>query len=102
MHKLLFDQNLSYRIIKQIEHLFPNSNHVRALKLDRADDLTVWNYAKEHGFHIVTQDNDFNDISTLYGFPPKIIKIHAGNASTHANIELIQRKIEVIQEFLEN
>ncbi|MBU4017422.1 DUF5615 family PIN-like protein [Patescibacteria group bacterium] len=102
MHKLLFDQNLSYRIIKEIGHLFPNSSHVCLLKLDKADDLTIWNYAKEHGFHIVTQDSDFNDTNILYGYPPKIIRIHTGNTATNTIIELIQKKNEAIQNFLDN
>jgi predicted nuclease of predicted toxin-antitoxin system len=102
MHKLLFDQNLSYRIIKQIEHLFPSSSHVRLLKLDKVDDLAIWKYANEHGFHIVTQDTDFNDINTLYGYPPKIIRIRTGNASTNAIIQLIQNKNEIIHDFLDN
>jgi predicted nuclease of predicted toxin-antitoxin system len=102
MHKLLFDQNLSYRIIKQIEHLFPESNHVRLLKLDTADDLEIWQYAKEHGFHIVTQDTDFHDINTLYGYPPKIIRIHTGNTTTNIIIELLKKKNELIHDFLDN
>lgn len=102
MHKLLFDQNLSYRIIKHIEQLFPNSAHVRLLKLDHADDLEVWKYAKENGFHIVTQDSDFNDINTLNGYPPKIIRINTGNAATQKIIELILKKNDLIQNFLDN
>jgi len=102
MHKLLFDQNLSYRIVKQIEHLFPGSTHVRLLDLDEADDLTVWKYAKEHNFHIVTQDSDFNAITTLYSYPPKIIWIHSGNRATERIIELLKKKHEVINAFLED
>ena len=102
MHKLLFDQNLSNRIIQHIEHLFPKSNHVRILKLDKSDDLTIWKYAKENDFHIITQDNDFNDINSLYGYPPKIIRINTGNTSTQAIIELIQNKSKHIQNFLNN
>ena len=102
MHRLLFDQNLSYRIIQHIEQLFPESDHVRLLGLDKADDLTIWEYAKNHNFHIVTQDNDFTDISTLYGYPPKIIRISTGNTTTDVVIKLINGKQEIIKEFLDN
>lgn len=102
MHKLLLDQNLSYKIIKQIEHLFPNSSHVRLLDLDTADDIDVWQYAKEHDYHIVTQDSDFNDISALRGYPPKIIRINTGNTSTPAIIKLLNDKNELINAFLDN
>lgn len=102
MHKLLFDQNLSYKIIKQIGHIFPKSTHVRLVNLDKSDDLTVWHYAKEHGYHIVSQDTDFNDINTLNGYPPKIIRINTGNTSTQTIIDLLQNKSEIINEFLKN
>lgn len=101
MHKLLFDQNLSYRILKQIEHLFPDSNHVRHLQLDQADDLTVWQFAKENNFHIVSKDNDFNNINTVYGFPPKVIWLRTGNITTQGIIDLFRKKNEVIHAFLD-
>jgi predicted nuclease of predicted toxin-antitoxin system len=102
MHKLLFDQNLSFRIIKNIVHQFPESTHVRLIKLDQADDLTVWEYSKKNGFHIVTQDSDYNDINTLNGYPPKIIRITTGNSTTKKIIELILNKSDLIHDFLDN
>jgi predicted nuclease of predicted toxin-antitoxin system len=102
MHKLLLDQNLSYKIIKNIEHIFPKSTHVRLLNLDTSDDLTVWRYAKENGYHIVTQDTDFSDINTLNGYPPKNIRINTGNTATQTIIKLLQNKSEIINEFLDN
>lgn len=102
MHKLLFDQNLSYRIVTQLKHLFPNSNHVRLLKLEKADDLTIWEYAKDNNFHIVSKDTDFNTINALYGFPPKVIWIHTGNTSTAAILKLLKKKAEIIHAFLDN
>lgn len=100
MYKLLFDQNLSYKIVKQIIHLFPNSNHVRVLKLDKADDLTIWKYARDNNFHIVSKDMDFNHMNTLYGFPPKIIWINKGNTKTQSVVKLLKNKNEIIYEFL--
>ena len=51
---------------------------------------------------ILYKDTDFNDINTLYGYPPKIIWIHNGNMTTHAIIELLQKKAEIIHAFLDN
>jgi predicted nuclease of predicted toxin-antitoxin system len=36
--KLLFDQNLSFRLCQDIADLFPESNHVRLLGLSEAGD----------------------------------------------------------------
>jgi predicted nuclease of predicted toxin-antitoxin system len=79
--KLLFDQNLSHRLIKSLEDLFPQSQHVRLLGLAEADDLKIWNYAKEHSLVIVTQDSDYPDWNKFLGAPPKIVWLRCGNAS---------------------
>jgi len=45
--KLLLDQNISFRIVKGIEKLFPESNQVRRLGLENAADKLIWDYAKK-------------------------------------------------------
>jgi predicted nuclease of predicted toxin-antitoxin system len=44
--KLLFDQNLSFRLCQNLADLFPESSHVRLLGLSEAGDLALWDYAK--------------------------------------------------------
>ena len=77
--KLLLDQNLSFRMLTELEAAFPGSGQARLLGLDIADDRTLWRYAKDHGFVIVTQDSDFHELATLYGAPPKVIWLKCGN-----------------------
>ena len=80
--KLLFDQNLSPRLVEHLADLYPDSSHVYALGLDQASDLTVWSAARSRGFTIVSQDADFSDLSAVLGAPPKVIWIRRGNCST--------------------
>lgn len=40
--KLLFDQNLSFKLCVKLADFFPDSNQVRLLGLDQAEDRTVW------------------------------------------------------------
>jgi len=80
--KLLFDQNLSHRLVEAIEDLFPGSKHVRMVGLADADDLTIWQYAIDHQLVIVTQDSDYADWNKLRGSPPQIVWLRCGNAST--------------------
>lgn len=87
--KLLFDQNLSYRLVARVNETFPESAHIAALNLDKASDFEVWEYAKNNGFVIVTKDSDFNDLTTYYGFPPHIIWLRSGNSSVEKNAELL-------------
>ena len=88
--KLLFDQNLSPRLIARLADLFPESAHVSDVELDRVGDLEVWRFAREQGYTIVSKDSDFNEISLQQGFPPNVIWIKRGNCST-TDIELILR-----------
>jgi len=80
--RLLLDQNLSPRLLEITADLYPGSTHVRNEGLQAADDDTVWAYATEHGFAIVSKDADFHQRSFLFGHPPKVIWIRRGNCST--------------------
>ncbi len=99
MMRLLFDQNISYRLINRIIDVFPNSKQVRELGLENATDSEIFEYAKDNHFTIVTFDSDFCDMSVLKGFPPKIIWIRTGNTTTK-NLEiLLKSKHKVIEQF---
>jgi len=73
--KLLFDQNLSFRLCQSIAQVFPESKHVGLLGLSEADDRVVWDHAKANGFAIVSQDADFAEMAALLGPPPKVILV---------------------------
>ncbi len=87
--RLLFDQNLSHRLVAALDDIFPDSSHVRLLGMAEADDLTIWNYAKANHLVIVTQDSDYSDWNKLRGVPPKIVWLRCGNAS----VDQIQQKL---------
>lgn len=48
--KLLFDQNLSFKLCQMIADLFPDSSHVRLLGLSEGADRALWDFAKANGF----------------------------------------------------
>lgn len=79
---LLFDQNLSSRLVRALVDLYPGSVHVRDVGLASADDTAVWEHAKQNSLVIVSRDGDFHQRSFLYGHPPKVIWIRRGNCST--------------------
>ncbi len=88
--KLLFDQNLSPQLVEHLSDLYPGSEHVYRVGLDRAPDTELWDYARQNGFALVTQDADFSERSYRLGHPPKVIWIRLGNCST-ARMESILR-----------
>lgn len=99
--KLLFDQNLSPRLVNRLTDLYPDSQHVSFLSLDRADDRAVWEYANQNDFIVVTRDSDFSELSILRGFPPKVIWVRRGNCSTNQIEEILRSHDRDIIQFYE-
>jgi predicted nuclease of predicted toxin-antitoxin system len=99
--KLLFDQNISPRIVNQIQKEFAESKHVRHVGLEDSADSEIFQYAKSKGFSIVTFDSDFVDLNVVKGFPPKIIWLKTGNLTTSAISQLLNENILSIHNFLE-
>jgi predicted nuclease of predicted toxin-antitoxin system len=52
--KLLFDQNLSYRLCALIADVFPGSEQVRRAALDQAADADAWSFAAREDFIVVS------------------------------------------------
>jgi predicted nuclease of predicted toxin-antitoxin system len=98
--KLLFDQNISFRVVSLLKELFPETKHVCEFDLQFATDRQIWNFAKENNFDIVTFDSDFYDLVTLYGHPPKLIWLRIGNTSTRNLAYVFSNHSEAITSFL--
>ena len=60
--RLLFDQNISFRIVNNLNDYFPDCKHVLQVGLKDRDDPDILIYARNDYF-IVTFDSDFNVIS---------------------------------------
>lgn len=94
--QILIDKNLSHRI----KIIFPDSLHVSDLKMDKADDIEIWNKGKHENYCILTKDKDFLNYTVKYGPPPKIIFIKCGNVSTREIIDTLELKIIDITSFI--
>ena len=99
---LLFDQNISYKIIKRLEGIFPGSTQVKSVGLENKSDKEIWVYAKEHNYVVVTFDSDFYDLSIIWGSPPKIIWIRTNDQRTASIEKLLKSHKETIIGFVEN
>ncbi len=70
------------------------------MALAPAPDRAIWIHARDHGFLIVSKDEDFHRLSVLHGPPPKVIWIRLGNCSTDDVIRLLQARREEIDAFV--
>ena len=67
-----------------------------------ADDPTIWDYAKDNDFMIVSKDADMHDLSLVFGNPPKVVWLRIGNCSTRQIEELLRLDYDVIRLFYED
>jgi predicted nuclease of predicted toxin-antitoxin system len=97
--KLLFDQNLSFKLVSLLADVFPQSNQVRQVGLDRADDAIVWQFSKQNEFALVSKDSDFADLAALHGPPPKVIWLRCGNQPNAAIETRLRSHVNIIEAF---
>jgi predicted nuclease of predicted toxin-antitoxin system len=98
--KLLFDENLSSRLVKLLAEPFPESVHIDDVGLHGCPDGDVWSYARDHGFVLVSKDNDFRQLSFLRGAPPKVVWLRIGNAPTKAVADLLRARKADVESFV--
>lgn len=98
--KLLFDQNLSPLLADNFKANFDETVHIQDLRLDSAEDSKVWEYAKSNNYTIVSKDSDFNNMVSLFGFPPKVIWIRKGNCTSKEIRLLLTKNLDEIKKFI--
>ena len=82
--KLLLDENLSPRLVQALSDEFPGIAHVELFRLRGSTDRAIWEFARANDYILVSKDNDFRQLSFLFGPPPKVIWLSVGNAGTEA------------------
>jgi predicted nuclease of predicted toxin-antitoxin system len=97
--KLLFDENLSYRLVELLSAEFPGSAHVGSSLGRRRGDVEIWERAIVAGYSIVSKDNDFRQRAFILGPPPKVIWLAVGNAGTEEILDLLRAKVEEVNRF---
>jgi len=96
---LLFDANLSPRLVTRLRDIFPTSRHVQEIGLTTPDNM-VWRFALENNLAIVTKDDDFRSIALLVAPPGKVILLSLGNCDTNSVESLFRNDRSQITDFL--
>jgi predicted nuclease of predicted toxin-antitoxin system len=89
---LLFDENLSHRLVGLLAIEYPGSEHVRQLSLASAADQDIWSAATARGLIVVSKDADFQHRALLFGPPAKVIWLRIGNGPTAAAEALLRAR----------
>jgi predicted nuclease of predicted toxin-antitoxin system len=97
--KLLFDENLSARLVALLAREFPGSIHVDQCGLHGDSDRAVWEFAATHGFTIISKDSDFRELSAVLGMPPKVVWLRIGNASSARVHEVLLAAVGALERF---
>lgn len=97
---LLFDQNLSRRLVGLLAAEYPGSEHVFAAGLAVVDDRTIWAYAAGRGLTVVSKDADFRALAALLGPPPKVVSLRVGNGPTAVVVALLRGRLADVRAFL--
>lgn len=97
---LLFDQNLSWRLVNRLATEYPGSEHIVTAGLADSDDRVVWAYAASKGLAVVSKDSDFSEISAVFGSPPKLVWLQVGNGPTQDVEDLLRSKRPEVIAFL--
>ncbi|MFM9904384.1 MAG: DUF5615 family PIN-like protein [Pyrinomonadaceae bacterium] len=57
--KLLLDQNISRKLVNQLDDVFLETTHISTSLSEQSEDVEIWNFAEDNGYVIVTKDDDF-------------------------------------------
>lgn len=101
--KLIFDENLSPKLVDLLAKDFPGCIHVETIGLKGGDDLNIWTHSKTvDQAIIVSKDDDFRELALKDGPPPKVIHLQIGNCSTHEIEALLRKNCDRIFSFSES
>jgi len=64
-------------------------------------DTSIWAFAKSNDFSIVTADDDFYELATTLGPPPKVIWLRGCDYPTAVAEDLIRSQAIRIAQFLD-
>jgi predicted nuclease of predicted toxin-antitoxin system len=97
--KLLYDENLSRKLVVLVADLYPDSAHVAEADLLESPDREIWEFAKTRNLIIVTTDSDFYELATTIGPPPKVVWLRRWTHPTRDAERLLRREAIRIAEF---
>jgi predicted nuclease of predicted toxin-antitoxin system len=98
--RLLFNENLSARLVALLADVYSGSAHPEHAGLLGAPDGAVWEHAASGGYVLVTKDEDFQRLSVVRGPPPKVVWVRLGNCATADVARLLWLRYDDVARFV--
>ena len=90
--RFLVDNQLPAALARFLEGQGTEAKHVWDLGLEAADDRSIWDFARENGYTVISKDEDFLHLATLQGSgPPALIWVRIGNCRKQELLVLFER-----------
>ncbi|RSK29783.1 DUF5615 family PIN-like protein [Hymenobacter metallilatus] len=98
--RLLLDENISWRLVAYLRPYCAEVIHVRDIGLDNSSDTTIWRYARQQGYDVLTKDEDFLRLVLAEGFPPRVVAVQNAQVPVAKLAEFLLARLPQLREFL--
>ena len=98
--RLLLDENISWRLAAYLRPHCAAVLHVRDISLDNSPDTSIWRYARQQGYDVLTKDEDFLRLVLADGFPPRVVAVQNAQVPVAKLAEFLLARLPQIREFL--
>ena len=72
---------------------------MESINMRGATDEAIWSFARDHGFTLVSKDDDFRSLALVRGAPPKVVWLQIGNAPTSKVADLLRANFLALEAF---
>lgn len=98
--RLLLDENISWRLVAYLRPHCAAVVHVRDLSLDSSPDTSIWRYVREHGYDVLTKDEDFLRLVLAECFPPRVVAVQNAQVPVARLAEFLLAQLPQLRGFL--
>jgi predicted nuclease of predicted toxin-antitoxin system len=98
--RLLLDENVSWRLVAYLRPYCEAVLHVRDIGLDESPDTSIWRYARQHGYDLLTKDEDFVRLLLAEGFPPRVVALQNAQVPVRALADFLLTRLPQLENFL--
>ena len=98
--RLLLGENISWRLAAYLRPHCAAVLHVRDINLDNSPDTSIWRYARQYGYDVLTKDEDFLRLVMADGFRPRVVAVQNAQVPVAKLAAFLLARLPQLREFL--